>query len=309
MINILFAAQPEQFPLYEQYLQTHLKAAGLNAKLVLGCPPHVVDYIIYAPNSSIQDLSQFTRCKAVLNLWAGVETIVGNKTLTQPLCRMVDSELQKGMTEWVTGHVLRYHLGMDKHIVNPERIWHDAQPPLAKDRPITILGLGALGAASARMLDHLGFPVTGWSRRPKNITNIHCLHGDDSLSLALQQAEILVLLLPDTPQTLNIINSDTLSQMPSGCVIINPGRGSLIDDEALLDALLTGHVASACLDVFRTEPLPKDDAYWKMPNVTVTGHVASGTRADSASRVIVQNIARGEANLPFLYLVDRQAGY
>jgi glyoxylate/hydroxypyruvate reductase A len=125
----------------------------------------------------------------------------------------------------------------------------------------------------------------------------------------LQEAEILVLLLPDTPQTLNIINSDTLSQMPNGCVIINPGRGSLIDDEALLDALLKGHVASACLDVFKTEPLPKDDAYWKIPNVTVTGHVASGTRADSASRVIVQNIARGEANLPFLYLVDRQAGY
>ena len=309
MINILFAAQPEKFPLYNQYLQTHLKAAGLKANLVMECPPNVVDYIIYAPNSSIKDLSQFTRCKAVLNLWAGVETITGNKTLNQPLCRMVDSGLQKGMTEWVAGHVLRYHLGMDKHIVNPERMWHHARPPLAEDRPVTILGLGALGAASARMLDHLGFPVTGWSRTPKNITNILCLHGDDSLSLALQEAEILVLLLPDTPQTLNIINSDTLAQMPNGCVIINPGRGSLIDDEALLDALLTGHVASACLDVFRTEPLPKEDAYWEMPNVTVTGHVASSTRADSASRVIVQNIARGEANLPFLYLVDRQAGY
>ena len=309
MINILFAAQPEQFPLYNQYLQTHLKAAGLKANLVMECPPNVVDYIIYAPNSSIQDLSQFTRCKAVLNLWAGVETITGNKTLNQPLCRMVDSGLQKGMTEWVAGHVLRYHLGMDKHIVNPERVWHDARPPLAKDRPVTILGLGALGAASARMLDHLGFPVTGWSRTPKNITNIHCLHGDDSLSLALQEAKILVLLLPDTPQTLNIINSDTLAQMPNGCVIINPGRGSLIDDEALLDALLTGHVASACLDVFRTEPLPKEHAYWEVPNVTVTAHVASGTRADSASGVIVQNIVRGEANFPFLHLVDRQAGY
>lgn len=309
MINILFAAHIEQLPLYEQHLRTRLKAAGLEANLVTECASNLVDYIIYCPNSSLQDFSQFTRCKAVLNLWAGVETIVRNKTLSQPLCRMVDSGLKKGMTEWVTGHVLRYHLGMDKHIFNPERIWHAAHPPLAKDRPVTILGMGALGVASAKMLDHLGFPVTGWSRTSKSIVNIHCLHGDDSLSLALQKAEILVLLLPETPQTLNIINSNTLAQMPRGCIIINPGRGSLINDAALLDALLTGHIASACLDVFRAEPLPKEDAYWEMPNVTVTGHVASTTRADSASRVIVQNIARGEANLPFLYLVNRQSGY
>ena len=91
--------------------------------------------------------------------------------------------------------------------------------------------------------------------------------------------------------------------------MINPGRGSLIDDDALITALLSGQLAAACLDVFRTEPLPKDHPYWGMPEVTVTPHIASGTRAVTASKMLVENIIRGEQGLPFLNLVDRKAGY
>ena len=131
MINIFFAAHPELFPLYETHLTRYLKQEGSAANLATHFAPPDVDYIIYAPNSTVQDLTPYTRCKAVLNLWAGVETIVGNKTLTQPLCRMVDSGLQQGMNEWVTGHTLRYHLGMDKHIINPKKVWDETHPCLA----------------------------------------------------------------------------------------------------------------------------------------------------------------------------------
>ena len=144
MINILFAAQPDQFPIYEKHLAHFLRKKNIAAYLSMKLPPEIVDYIVYAPNSVITNLSSYTRCKAVLNLWAGVEKIVGNKTLTQPLCRMVDSGLQQGMTEWVVGHTLRFHLGIDKHIVNPNKIWENDQPPLAQDRSLSILGLGDL---------------------------------------------------------------------------------------------------------------------------------------------------------------------
>lgn len=309
MINIFFAAHPEQFLLYETHLKRCLKKEGIAANLTTHCNPADVDYIIYAPNSRVQDLTPYTRCKAVLSLWAGVETITSNKTLTQPLCRMVDSGLRQGMTEWVTGHTLRYHLGMDKHIINPKKVWDEMHPCLAQDRPITILGMGALGAACGKTLNGLGFPVTGWSRSPKIVQGVTCYHGPQGLLRALKTAQILILLLPDTLKTKNVLNAQTLAQMPKGSVIINPGRGPLIDDEALIAALQEGHISAACLDVFRVEPLPRDHLYWTLPNVTVTPHIASGTRAVSAAEIIVQNIVRGEQGLQFLHLVDRTLGY
>lgn len=309
MMNILFAALPDQFPLYEKHIIQYLENKKITAHLSTNFAAETVDYIIYAPNSVIQDFTPYTRCKAVLNLWAGVETIVKNKTLTQPLCRMVDSGLQQGMTEWVVGHTLRYHLGMDQHINNPQKIWINNCPPLAKDRNITILGLGALGAASARSLSQIGFKVSGWSNSSKDIENVTTYHKKSDLKKVLNSAQILILLLPDTPDTQNIINARTLAHLPRGSILINPGRGSLIDDDALITALLSGQLAAACLDVFRTEPLPKDHPYWGMPEVTVTPHIASGTRAVTASKMLVENIIRGEQGLPFLNLVDRKAGY
>lgn len=309
MINVLFAARPERWQTYEQPLRNALNAAGIKAHLAQDIAADQVDYIVYAPNSDLQDFTPYTRAKAVLNLWAGVEQITGNETLKLPLARMVDPGLTKGMVEWVTGHVLRYHLGMDAHIVNPDRTWQTVAPPLAQEREVVILGLGALGAACAKMLLTLGFRVTGWSRSPKNVEGVTCLHGADGLTQALSQAQILVALLPDTAATTNIIDATALAAMPRGAFIINPGRGPLIDDAALLAALDTGHIAQATLDVFRIEPLPQEHPYWAHPRVTVTPHIAAETRAITASEVIAENIRRGEAGLPYLNLVDRALGY
>ncbi|KRS13071.1 hydroxyacid dehydrogenase [Roseovarius atlanticus] len=309
-LNILFAARPERWAEYETPLRAAFDKAGLgDYTLSMDIPPEDVDYIVYAPNSPVQDFTPYTRTKGVLNLWAGVEQITGNETLTQPLARMVDDGLERGMVEWVTGHTLRYHLGMDAHLFGQDGVWRKGAPPLAKDRPVTILGLGALGRACAETLAHLGFPVTGWSRSQKDVPGVTCLSGDDGLRRALASAQILVLLVPYTPQTENLIDADALDTMPAGAFIINPGRGPLIDDDALLARLDDGHIAHATLDVFRTEPLPADHPYWAHPKVTVTPHIASDTRADTAAEVIAENIRRGEAGEPLLHLVDRDLGY
>lgn len=308
-INILFAAKSERWDTYQAPLTQALEEAGLDFDLRPDFPPENVDYVVYAPNSSVQNFGPYTNLKAVLNLWAGVENVVHNETLTVPLARMVDHGLTQGMVEWVTGHVLRYHLGMDAHINGQDGRWRTQVPPLAQDRPITILGMGALGQACAAALTALGFPVTGWSRSAKTVPQVTTLHGSDGLQTALKNAQILVLLLPDTPATTDILNTDTLARLPRGAVVINPGRGALIDDTALLAALDSGQVGHATLDVFRTEPLPADHPYWAHPNVTVTPHIASATREGTASEVIAENIRRGEAGEPFLYLVDRTLGY
>ncbi|MBY0350966.1 glyoxylate/hydroxypyruvate reductase A [Tabrizicola sp.] len=301
---ILFAAPP-LWPEYRDALPAALAEAGIDATLVTEAPPEAVDYIVYAPVSPLQDFAPYRRAKAVLSLWAGVERIVDNPTLTQPLARMVDPGLTEGMVEWVVGHTLRHHLGMDRHIVNPGQVWDPTCPPLARERPVTILGMGALGSACAVALTALNFPVTGWSRSERP----GLLHGENGLRQALCNARILVTLLPKTRETENLLNAERLAWLPRGAVILNPGRGALIDDDALLAALDAGRIGHATLDVFRVEPLPQDHPFWTHPKVTVTPHIAADTRAVTASRVLAENIRRGEAGEPFLHLVDRARGY
>ena len=311
MTTILFAAKSERWESYEGPLRAALDEAGMgHATLTTDATPETVDYIVYAPNSWLTDFTPYTRLKAVLNLWAGVEDVVGNATLKAPLARMVDPGLTEGMVEWVTGHVLRHHLGMDIHIHGQDGVWRaDSAPPLARDRTVTMLGLGELGTAAARALAALNFRVLGWSRSPKAIAGVETHHGPDGLDRVLGQAGIAVLLLPNTPGTENTLNARTLALLPRGAAILNPGRGALIDDAALLDALASGQVGHATLDAFRIEPLPADHPYWAHPRVTVTPHIASATRPGSASRSIVANILRAEAGETLVGLVDRSLGY
>lgn len=310
MINVLFSAADEKWPTYGPALNKAFHAQNLPVHLHRDISnPSAVDFLVFAPNGPVKDFTPFTKAKAVLSLWAGVENLVTNKTLKIPLTRMVDTGLNQGMVEWVTGHVLRHHLGIDAQLCNQNGEWKPIIPPLAKDRKITILGLGELGQACAQALVQLNFDVAGWSRTPKDITGIACHSGPDGLLDAISQAEILILLLPLTAATENTLNSLTLHQLPKGAVIINPGRGALIDDDALLAALKSNHIAHATLDVFRIEPLPKDHAYWAHPHVTVTPHIASETRPDTAAQIIADNISRSEKGADLRFLVNKNAGY
>ncbi|WP_298560912.1 glyoxylate/hydroxypyruvate reductase A [uncultured Aliiroseovarius sp.] len=308
-INVLYAGNPKRWDVYQHEISKALDQIEIEATLSCDLPADQVDYIVYDPNSALQNFTPFTRAKAVLGLWAGVERIVYNPTLTQPYARMVDQGLSEGMTEWVVGHVLRHHLEMDQDIHNTTPAWGRLAPPLARNRRVGILGLGELGRVAAKALTALNFPVSGWSRGTKSIDGVTCLHGDGGLEQVLRNSDILVLLLPATKATENVLNAERIAMLPEGAVIINPGRGPLIDDTALLDALDRGHIGHATLDVFRVEPLPDDDPYWAHPKVTVTPHIASDTRPDTAAKVIAENIRRGEAKEPFLHLVDKKAGY
>ena len=312
MVNVYFAAGADLWPKYRAALEAAFADAGLGVNLSKEAPdPAAVDYIVFSPGGEISDFAPFVNCKAVLNLWAGVEKIVGNDTLTQPLCRMVDPAMTESMVEWVTGQVLRHHLGIDRHVLVQDGVWrHDSSvPPIARERPVTMLGLGELGRACGTALSALNFPVTGWSRSPKDVAGLRCLSGAEGLDAALSGAQIVVTLLPLTSETENLLNAERLERLAPGAVLINPGRGPLIDDAALLAALDSGRLSHATLDVFRQEPLPPEHPFWAHPKVTVTPHIASETRPSTASRVIAENIRRGEAGMPFAHRVDAARGY
>lgn len=307
---VLFSAPDGAWAHWAPPLAEAFADAGIDVDLSPSHPPAKVDYMVYAPGGAVDDFTQFPKLKVVFSLWAGVEGIVGNPTLSVPLTRMVDSGLAEGMTEWVVGHVLRHHLGTDAHVTGQDGIWRgDVVPPLARDRRVTVLGAGALGAASAGALAQLGFDVAVWSRSPKSLAGVRCYSGDLGFGPALGGAEIIVLLLPATARTAGIIGAEALAMPAPGAALINPGRGSLIDEEAVLAALGTGRLGHATLDVFNTEPLPPDHPFWAHPRVTVTPHIASATRTATAAPVIAENLRRAEASEPLLHLVDPDRGY
>ena len=275
-------------------------------------PPAEVDYLVYNIDSGLTDFAPFTRLRAILNTWAGVEGVVGRVTWPAhiPFCRMVEPGLTEGMVEYLAGHAMRHHLDIDRAIADSAAgRWQKWAPPLARDRGIGILGLGALGAATAETLRHLGFPVSGWSRGPKDLPGIACHHGPDGLEAVLRTSEILLVILPLTPATENLLDARTLARLPRGGAIVNAGRGPLIDDDALLAALASGHLRHATLDVFRQEPLPGDHPFWRNPKVTVTPHIAAITRAKTATEAILEQICRDLDGETLLHIVDPARGY
>ncbi|MCV2446407.1 2-hydroxyacid dehydrogenase [Paracoccus sp. DMF] len=306
-MKVLFAAPAR---LWDAWAPT-LRAACPEMALCRDGDPGGFDALIYAPGypegGAALDFSPFTRARVVQSLWAGVERIVTNPTLTQPLCRMVDPGLAQGMAEYCTGWALRAHLGMDRYA--QDGVWRNAvTPPLASARQVTVLGMGELGRAAAAALAGLGFRVTGWSHSGRAVPGIEVLAGPD-LPRALARAEILICLLPDTPQTRDLLDAERLALLPAGAAIINAGRGTLIDETALLAALDSGHIAHAVLDVFRQEPLPPDHPFWRHPGVTVTPHVSAETRPESAAAVAAENLRRAMRGAPLLYRVDPMRGY
>lgn len=308
--KVLFAAPEPLWPAYGEALPRAFAAAGVAAELSRHHPPAEVDWIVYAPGGEALDFAPFVRARGVLSLWAGVEGILPHVPAHLPLARMVDEGLRQGMTEWVAGHVLRHHLGLDACLLGQDGVWRSTPPKLAAERPVTVLGLGEMGRAAALALASLGFPVTGWSRTLRKEPRLaRTLAGPEGLDRGLEEAEIVVLLLPLTPETENLMDIARLARPPRGFVLLNAGRGALVDDTALLSALDAGQVGHATLDVFREEPLPPDHPFWRHPRVTVTPHVAAATRPGTAARVVAENIRRGERGEPLLHLVDRKAGY
>lgn len=305
-LTVQFQGRAALWPLWREPLERAFARAGVSARLMFEAPPAEVDVILYSPHlREIDDFGAYPRCKLVQSLWAGVERIVGNPTLTMPLCRMVDPGLTQGMVEYVTGHTLKAHLGIGARAQR----WEPVVPPLASQRPVAMLGLGELGAACGKALAGLGFPVLGWSRTPREVAGIECHHGAEGLRAVLERAQIVVTLLPSTAETQNTLNAVTLSWLPRGAHVINPGRGVLIDDDALLAALDTGQLASATLDVFRVEPLPDGHPFWAHPRITVTPHIAAETRPETAARMVAENLRRLIAGEALLHVVNRQAGY
>lgn len=282
-----------------------------------GLDPASVTYVI-AAKPPPGEIARYPNVKAVLSLWAGVDHITADPDFPThlPIARMVESGLTNGMREFVMAQVLAAHLKLPDYLnLQRQQLWkpeirgpHGTEP-LVEDVTVGILGLGVMGQACARALAGFGFPVVGWARSAKDIPGVESLRGDDGLESLLSRSRILVNLLPRTDATEDILNADLLAKLPEGAYLINVGRGEHLVEADLLQALDSGQLSGATLDVFREEPLPGKHPFWTHPAITVTPHIASITRVRTGVgrlRAAIESFERGETPEG---MIDPKAGY
>jgi len=261
-------------------------------------------------------LASLPDLEVMFSLGAGVDAMLADPDLPDaPLVRIVDPSLTGRMTEWVVLQVLMHHrLQRIYDAQQRDKVWKDIPQPAADAVGVGIMGLGVLGSDAALKLRDLGFDVAGWSRTPKDLPGIACHHGADGLKPFLARTDILVVLLPMTPDTEGTIDYDLLAGLRcdnhmGGAVLINAGRGRLQVEEDILRALADNVLSGATLDVFREEPLPTDSPFWTHPKVTVTPHIAAESDPDYLCAYILRQIENHEAGRPLENVVDRELGY
>lgn len=254
--------------------------------------------------------------QAIFSLGAGVDHITrSNPPEGVPIGRVIDPDLSGRMAEYVTLHAL-WHFRQMTAIVAAQaaRRWMSQDQPAARDVVVGLLGVGAMGQAAAAALLALGFKVVGWGRNARTGLGFEAFHGTEGLDAFLRTTDILVSLLPSTPQTRGLIGRAMFSRLHrpgpiGGPCFINAGRGDAVNEAELLTALTDGTLRAASLDVFQTEPLPPDSPFWSLPNVLVTPHNAADSSPEAIVGVVRAEIDRLEAGLPLRTAIDLAQGY
>jgi glyoxylate/hydroxypyruvate reductase A len=264
--------------------------------------------IVANPNPT--DLLSLPYLKWVQSLWAGVERLLdelSNKEIS--IVRLIDPQLAATMGEAVLAWSLYLHRNMPEYArqqAKQEWIQHDVV--MASERTIGILGLGHLGTEAAKRLQDNGFKVLGWNSG-KDVPNIETFSGEDGLLKIAALSDIVVVLLPSTPQTRNLLDTHFFSQLKHGSSLINFARANIIDTKALVKRLETRQIRHAVLDVFLHEPLSKTDPLWKNHYITILPHISAPTNKDSASQVVAKNLRAYFDSNKIPQAISRETGY
>ena len=254
--------------------------------------------------------------KAVLSLGAGVDALMKHPRLPDaPIVRFVDADLSQRMSDYVVAHVTMHHRLYTRFRADQKaKRWSQLYPPAASETTVGIMGMGVLGQDAVARLKPLGFALRSWSRTPKVIDGVEGFAGEESFEAFLGGTDILVNLLPLTPETTGILNYETFGKLrrgklDGGPVIVNAARGGHQREADIVKALGDGTLGAASLDVFETEPLPTSSPLWDIENCYITPHIAAISNEKSGVAYFSKIIRAHEAGEPLINVVDRKRGY
>lgn len=274
---------------------------ALGEPVTLGLPDDrgAVEIAVVA-NPPPGELAALPNLKFIQSAWAGIDGLMADPALPRhvALARLIDPTLAAQMAEAVAAHVLALHRQAPAYAAQQAQgLWRKLPQPPTTERPVGLLGYGEMGKACGKALTRLGFPVSHWTRTSGDLDDL------------LARNEIVVNLLPLTPETRGILGQATFARMRPGAAIINVGRGGHLAQADLIPALDSGQLGHAVLDVFETEPLPADHPFWRHPGITITPHAAAITDPASGALRAAENIARFRAGGPVTGLVSFETGY
>jgi glyoxylate/hydroxypyruvate reductase len=270
-----------------------------------------IDVAIVA-NPAPGQLRNLPNLRLIQSLWAGVDRLIADESVPAhvPLARMVDPAMNDTMAQTVLWAVLGLHRRFFEYARQQRAsLWLQHELRRSDEITVAVLGLGQMGRAAARLLASHGYRVSGWSRSAAMLEGVETRAGEAALEAVLARAQVVVNLLPLTPQTHGIFNADRFAQMQPGASFVNLARGAHVVEADLLAALASGRLRHAVLDVFSTEPLPAGHVFWSHPSVTVLPHVAAQTDARSAAKIAAANVLALRAGRPLQHLVERGSGY
>lgn len=269
-----------------------------------------VEYLI-AWQAPAEFLATLPRLKVLFSSGAGVDHVDFSAVPAHiPIVRMVEPGIINGMVEYVSLAVLALHRDFFDYVAaKAARVWNPLEVPPASARSIGVMGMGSLGRAVLERLGTYGFRLRGWNRSLRRMDGVESFAGPDQLQPFLEGCDILICLLPLTPETRGILNRKLFSALPAGAALINVGRGPHLVDADLVEALDSGRLSRAILDVTDPEPLPAEHPFWTHPRVFLTPHVASMTQPESAAPILLENLRRHQRGEPLLNVIDRSRGY
>jgi len=268
------------------------------------------DIVFGDPSAISAVLPQLTALRWVQATWAGVEPLLDRALRRDYVLTNARGVFGQLMSEYVFGYLLAHErLILQKHASQQQGKWDPSPPGTLRRKQIGLLGVGSIGAALAHTAKHFGMRVKGYTRASQGCPDVdEYFHGDDRIRFAAG-LDYLVAVIPNTAATRRLVDRDLLAALPPHALFVNPGRGSVVDDAALAEALSAGRLAGAVLDVFEREPLPPDHVFWRTPNVLITSHTAALSFPEDIAPVFVDNyrrLVRGEA---LIYQVDFERGY
>ena len=309
MITIAFYSVGDSWDGWEQRLLPHLPSIQF-VDLMSDDAMQADIALVWAPPSG--RLAALPHLRGIIMQGQGVDHMMADASVPRdiPLVRLVDPDMSAALSHWAILAALDFWRdGPYYRAQQREKIWAPKPQRPAQGGVVGVMGVGAIGSVIAVRFAGLGFRVKGWARTPRQLDQVSVYAGMDELDNFLHDVQILVSVLPLTPETRGIMNADLFAKLAPGACVINGGRGPQVVDDDLLAALESGQVGAAVLDVFQTEPLPESHKFWSHDQVVVWPHVAAQTNPETAAQQVAAAIDAIMSGKVPANKVDWQRGY
>lgn len=296
-----------------------IEAAGLPGleRLAAAAAPDEVpalgndfDVVFGDPALIREILAALPKLRWVQSVWAGVEPLLDPALRRDYLLTNARGVFGELMSEFVFGYLLFHERRIFQRFqAQQETRWDESDSGSLRGKTIGLLGVGSIGAHLARTAKHFGMTVRGYTRASASCPEVdEYFHGTELKEFA-SGLDVLVSVLPRTQATHRIVDAALLARLPAHAVFLNVGRGSAVDETALVSALNEDRLAMAVLDVFEQEPLPPGHVFWQTPNLYMTFHSSAPSLPADLSRLFVENYHRDVHKQPLLHRVDFERGY